>query len=39
MKKVFFDTNVVLDLLIGRQVWSRPASDVFDLAVDEKIEL
>ena len=39
MRHVFFDTNIVIDLLLARLEWCRPSSNIFDLATDGKIEL
>jgi predicted nucleic acid-binding protein len=38
-KKVFVDTDVVLDLLTKREPFYNSASKVFSLAADKKIEL
>jgi len=37
--RVFVDTDVIIDLLIDRQPHSIPASQVFDLAERDEIEL
>ena len=39
MRRVFFDTNIVIDLLLARLEWCRTSSSIFDLATDGKIEL
>ena len=39
MKKVFIDTNVLLDLLLERQPWVTQASILFSMADRKEIEL
>ena len=39
MKKVFLDTNILIDLLADRQPFSKFAIEIFDLAEKKKIKL
>jgi len=39
MKKVFIDTNILIDLLADRPPFSKCAIEIFDLAERKKIEL
>ena len=39
MKKIFLDTNIVIDLLSRRQPFYEEAADIFSLADKKKIEL
>lgn len=39
MKKVFIDTNVLLDLLLERDPWSHDAAKIFSMADRKEIEL
>ena len=39
MRKVFIDTNILLDLLLERQPWVRQASLLFSMADRKEIEL
>jgi predicted nucleic acid-binding protein len=39
MKKIFVDTNILLDLLADRKPFSKHAVDIFNAAEQEKIQL
>ena len=39
MKKVFIDTNVLLDLLLEREPWSKDSALLFSMADRKEIEL
>ena len=39
MKKIFLDTNVIIDFLADRKPFSEPASTLFSLAVQHKITI
>lgn len=39
MKKVFIDTNIFLDILCKREQFVDDALSIFDMAVDDQIEL
>lgn len=39
MKKVFIDTNVLLDLLLEREPWSKDSAMLFSMADRKEIEL
>ncbi len=39
MKKVFIDTNVLLDLLLERDPWARDAAVLFSMADRKEVEL
>ena len=39
MKKVFVDTNILIDLLADRPPFSKYAIEIFDLAERKKVEL
>ncbi len=39
MKKVFIDTNILIDLLADRRPYSKNAIEIFELAENGKIEI
>lgn len=39
MKKIFIDTNVIIDFLADRQPFSNDAAILFQLAQDSKIQI
>lgn len=39
MKKVFVDTNVLLDLLLERETWAQDAARLFSMADRREVEL
>ena len=39
MKKVFLDTNIVLDLLLDRAPFAEDIIDIFDIAIDQSVSL
>jgi predicted nucleic acid-binding protein len=39
MKKIFVDTNIVIDLLSGREPFFEEAATLFSLADKKRIEL
>lgn len=39
MKKVFLDTNVILDLLLDREPFSEDIADIFELANERSLAL
>lgn len=39
MTKVFVDTNIMIDVMIGRKPFLLQSSNIFQLAVDGAVEL
>jgi predicted nucleic acid-binding protein len=39
MQKVFLDTNIIIDFIADREPFSSDAANIFQLAIDNKIQL
>lgn len=39
MNNIFWDTNICIDFLTNREPWREYAAQIFDMAIDQKINL